>query len=107
MLGVCCASPISEEKEFIARLETMGDHLDYIEEPGEVLLQETVFDLGAFFESLLDDIFHGVKILYLLPFPVKNGFPLTLPLSPTRLRRKSVHGSTGSPRTDYGILKIK
>jgi len=74
MLGVSRASSISEEEEFIARLETMGDQLDHIEEPGEVLLQKTVFDLGAFLESLLDDIFHGVKILYFPPLPVKDGF---------------------------------
>jgi len=28
------------------------------------------------------------------------------PLSPERLCRKSVHGSTSSPRTDHGTLKI-
>ncbi len=55
----------------------MGDQFDRIEEPVEVLLQETVFDLGAFLESLLDDIFHNVKILYFISGPVKDTFPLT------------------------------
>ena len=35
----------------------------------------------------------------------KNNFPKNLP-SPPRLCRKSVHGSTSSPRTDHGTLKI-
>ena len=34
------------------------------------------------------------------------GFPLTPALSHQRLCRKSVHGSTGSPRTDGDLLKI-
>jgi hypothetical protein len=40
----------------------------------------------------------------------KEKFTLSLKkllLSPVRLCRKSVHGSTGSPRTDPGTLKIK
>jgi len=32
--------------------------------------------------------------------------PLTLIVSHRRLCRKSVHGSTGSPRTDHGTLEI-
>jgi len=39
--------------------------------------------------------------------PTDNGFPEKNLFPPGKLCHKSVHGSTGSPRTDGGTLEIK